>query len=340
MVALLNSTRDMRLQLSYILALICVSAIFATNGYDYLYAQSLNNLELVDCHANANNDELNFFASVVVNKLSLGTRNARVQFAVRRITEAGEVSAYTHTSDAQSVYANARLQFEAHAVLDGNVDGGEYTVECTVEHDGGNEVYNEGWIAQENSMMTSFQVTENPIIANIHVAQTRDLKKGDPNPTTLNVNFNTPKKIYAKFEIVVPSGWSVEYYNFGDCIGGSCESPEYDIEPGDQAKAIDATIAPNQSGEFEIGGRVLWNYEGEDSNVYNVSPVQVTVIDAMPSDRLVVEPTTVSSSESGSMNSLISEFWKHIIVGVLAALILAGVGWIGRHLCFRRKFKP
>ena len=301
-----------------------------------------------DCYAtldgNEGSNRIVVGADIVVSSmLPLGVDAAQVSFELFRSdgTRRGEKLA-TLISEEKGVIGLSRQSFNIAQDLDRPLMPGEYVLGCTLKTNGANlAYYPTGWaqmgdtveIAWEYESLEREGESDLPFRARLHIDKTKDVVTGEEVVVSLVLS-SVDRPLNAKLTMHLPSGVQVMNADHGDCSGNTCASTEYKLSPAAATRSLNARIVSNESGAKKIRAVIDWYEEGSDPVSTLVDPIQLQVIET--ERRLNIIPTAVSTTQSGESpdaeRSLIEEFWLHIIVGVIASMLLATIGWITRHM--------
>ena len=327
-----------------------VASVVAYDAYSQIPPEPLY---IENCFAVVDDEALDrvvMGADVVVpSALPLGVDSARITFeffkgAGSRRSELLVIS----TSEEKQVIGLAKQSFNMTRDLDRALDSGRYALGCTLEANGGNiAIHPDGWnragdtVWFETTVLDYEEVGSTPFHARLHADRTKGVEVGETVLVSLEIA-QVQRPLNATLTMQAPPGTLIaKPLHSADCRGSGCESYEYQLSPSSSSRFLSAEIIINETGVKEIGAVIEWHEEGSDAVSSYVEPLYIETVNPKNGAAIIKAPTSVIEPDEPTKAriNLVEEFWLHIVVGTVAAMLLAFVGWTTRHLHIKRIWK-
>ena len=338
----------------YIAFLCCAVSLASWFWSDHAEGQSATSIRLESCGAehDPSDGRVTLSARIAAETIGLGVNQVRTTFDVFRGTSNSIgvfVDRFEHTQ--LGVSPNQSWIVPYTLVL----GGGEYYVECSLAHNGGNVVASGGgWVTVETTQAVEFIVTSKPVgcpegspfvNCGVKISNTRAEINQQVDVILSATASHSAREMMVNLVLKQPDDWRVTDVGSANCASAVCS---WNSQLSASAtRDMRVTFEPSQTGSSLFEGTIEWQYvdgsSGGAISVVSTSPVRVTAGAPEPPPPPLTPTTTpllpCTLSPSVLCEEFVQTFWLHMIVGIIATAILSAIGWGTRHLhvgrCFR-----
>ena len=138
------------------------------------------------------------------------------------------------------------------------------------------------------------------------------------------VNLISNPKMYAQVIILPPSGMSVTSAIFTKTSAGQFTA-DFEIEPSEGGREIEIILRPNQVGEFNIKGRVIYYFSNDKENEHDY-PLDLPVSVRRPT---VLTDSKIKSPQQNGVKKGMMRFEVILMgIGLIAFIIIFSVALV------------